>query len=253
MVEEILLRKFDFIGIGTQKAGSTALWKYLLKHPDVADVANEAYGDYLTDAKEPNLFNVDNISKKATKLVELYNKVPYDKLLGEFTVHYIDNVHDALRRIRRHNNNIKVICILRDPSARTYSAYNWVYNPLNKPEWREPFEKFLTPDQIQRSDFINKSKVGLKVKHALEVFEPNQIKFIKYETFTANQEEVVKDVLNFLGLDLKKYTYEFAEINKRSYINNIYPEHRERLVEYYMEDILEVERLLGWDCSDWKK
>lgn len=253
MIENLLTRKFDFIGIGTQKAGTTALWKYILKHPDVEDIAAEANMDSLTYAKEPNLFNMQKILPQAEALLDKFNSTPSDKLLGEFTVHYIDNEYNCLERIYKHNPDVKIICILRDPSSRTYSAYNWVYNPLNKPEWREPLSKFLDKDTIHTHNFIKKSRVGSKVKHVLEVFPPTQVKFIKYETFINNQKQTVEEVLAFLGLDLEKYTYQFAEMNKRSYIEKIKPEHRQQLVEFFMDDIIQIEETLGWDCTDWKK
>jgi len=41
-------------------------------------------------------------------------------------------------------------------------------------------------------------------------------------------------------------------VHGRSYDSNMSPSTRDDLLQMYREDMEEVERLLGWDCADWK-
>ena len=74
--------------------------------------------------------------------------------------------------------------------------------------------------------------------------------FMKYEQFCADEQKGIDDICNFLGVD--PMTISPAEVHKRSYNAPMPTEVRRDLIAHLLPDIEQVEKLLGWDCSDWK-
>jgi hypothetical protein len=63
---------------------------------------------------------------------------------------------------------------------------------------------------------------------------------------------VVNGVFTFLGVPpLAKVKNE--EQNRIPYERRISSEERRYLYRFYKEDIARLEKLLDWDCSDWKQ
>jgi hypothetical protein len=74
---------------------------------------------------------------------------------------------------------------------------------------------------------------------------------LKSEQFRDNQSEILASIFSFLGLKPLR--------SVRSKDRNIVPyeramnwEERVFLYNLFTEEIAQVERMLGWDCSDWK-
>lgn len=251
-LQQILPRPFDFIGIGTMKAGSTALWEYITKHPDVF---SDHYTPGALDVKEPNLFNLKQTELvyeqiKYTRFLDNIQPVPDDKLLGEFTIHYMDD-RSALELIKEHNPNVKVMAILRNPIDRTYSGFNWGYNTM-KGYYSKPLKEMIDNMGMKGTGVVTKSLLADKIKDVLEIFPRENIHFIKYEDFKYNQKEELYKVFDFLGLDTSVYNYEYKEVLLKEYVEPLADDLRLELREFFKEDIAQVEQLLGWNCSDWR-
>ncbi|HYK23125.1 MAG TPA: hypothetical protein VEU75_00515, partial [Candidatus Acidoferrum sp.] len=74
---------------------------------------------------------------------------------------------------------------------------------------------------------------------------------IKFEEFRKRTPDVVNEVFRFLGVKV------LAKIKNREqnlipYERKITPEERRYLYSLYENDIAQLEKLLNWDCSDWK-
>lgn len=273
-------REFDFIGIGQAKSGTTALWYYILQHPDVyAGPKSPVWKDphsirpwvgkhQITnvpwaglEVKEPNFFNIDTskfpdvaerfkIAKHQIWL-EGVKLAPANQLLGEFTVHYMSN-KVAMERIKVHSPNTKLIAILRDPVDRCYSHINWLNNFNTVEEWEKRIDEIIFKDHYFKH-MTHPSKYAHQIKYCYELFDKEQIKFIKYEDFRDNNEKVVYDVLKFLGLDLSKYSFTAETLLPKKYISPMSESHKSIFYEVFKDEIKEIEDLLGWDCSDWYK
>jgi len=104
----------NFMIVGAQKAGTTALYEYLSKHPDIQP----------TKVKELHYFSCESLFKNG---VEFYRSLfpigTSSKLTFDASPSYLHNTR-APGRILAHNPNIKIIVLLRDPVERAYSAWN---------------------------------------------------------------------------------------------------------------------------------
>jgi len=112
---KIYPRKVSFIIVGAQKSGTTALWRFLEKSPDIS----------LSSVKETNFFSTESYWNGGHgesfyhSFFELFPRHP----LGEASPSYLLNHEKVAPRIKAYNPNIKLIFILRNPSERAYSQY----------------------------------------------------------------------------------------------------------------------------------
>lgn len=262
--KQVIHKEFNFVGIGQAKSGTSALWFYLGQHPDVfwvkdgprrwGGIAMNGVPWVGLEVKEPNFFNTDPEKfvvhvKKYGTWIEQINSSPDDKLIGEFTVHYMDDIQ-TLRNIKEHSPNAKILAILRNPIDRCYSEVNWFYGNTEKTE--EQFKLVFNSEHMIKR-FIGKSLYAKKIQNCFEVFNRDQVMFIKYEDFKQDNEKTVREVFNFLGLDNSKYEYKEHKVLLRDYFRPMSDTERSTIQRRSLDDIRKTEELLGWDCSDWYK
>ncbi|MGZ8918140.1 MAG: sulfotransferase family protein [Methylobacter sp.] len=104
----------NFMIIGAQKAGTTALYEYLSRHPQIQP----------TKVKELHYFNCEARYKNGIEFYRSFFQLDTEsKLLFDASPGYLNNAN-APKRIYAHNPNVKIIILLRDPVERAYSAWN---------------------------------------------------------------------------------------------------------------------------------
>jgi hypothetical protein len=115
-------RRPDFFIVGAPKCGTTALFRYLAAHPAV----------FIPELKEPNYFCADVLRfghvTTLTQYEALFSPAPPHVLTGEASVMYLYS-KVAAGLIMAHNDNAKIIVMLRDPieAARSMHAFQWYY------------------------------------------------------------------------------------------------------------------------------
>ena len=105
------MRLPDFLGIGTQKGGTTSL-HFLLGE-------DERIG--LPQRKELHYFDQAQLRSK-DYYASLFADLEEKEIIGEITPYYIFHP-DAPRRIKEMIPDVKLIALLRDPVERTISQY----------------------------------------------------------------------------------------------------------------------------------
>ncbi|NJN27489.1 MAG: sulfotransferase domain-containing protein [Cyclobacteriaceae bacterium] len=165
------MNKIEIAIIGTQKSGTSSLNKYLALHPEFVTHSSLEFPYFVND--------------------ELYHK-GYEHAMGE----YFDNselnskiiiksvgiIYDeeALRRLKDHNPDVKIIITLRHPVDRAYSAY-W-YACRYGWEKEPSFEKSLWQKSQQENwignrfcDYINRSEYSKHIKTVYDHFPERQV------------------------------------------------------------------------------
>ena len=107
----------NFLVIGAQKAGTTALTKFLRQHPDVC----------FSRPKETWFFDkrYDRGLEWFASHFEHYNG---EQAIGEGTARLLQ-CEAAPERIANDLGNPRLICILRDPVDRAFSQYHFISRP----------------------------------------------------------------------------------------------------------------------------
>ncbi len=112
----------DFIGIGAEKSGTTWIAECLNNHPEAYVPAEKEL--YFFNEYDPHYLKVKNF--RYDRGLEWYKKqfAPNnagDKI-GEITPTYL-YCEKAAERIKKNFPNIKIIAVLREPTARAFSQY----------------------------------------------------------------------------------------------------------------------------------
>jgi len=243
-------RKVSFIIGGTQKAGTTALHDYLEKHPEIG----------VADKKEVHFFDNEEYFRGNKPDYSAYHFFfrhnPPHKLLGEATPIYM-YWYDAPRRIWQYNPDMKIIVILRNPIDRAYS--HWNMERYRKAEslsfWdalqceRERCREAL-PYQHRVYSYIDRGFYVKQLRRIWTYFPEDQTLILRNEDIRRNPQKAVEDVCLFLGVR-SPGRLKAQDIHSRPYISPMSSREREYLRHVFEFEIKHLERILGWDCSEW--
>jgi len=205
----------NFLIIGAEKSGTTALYYFLKQHPQV----------YMSPVKEPNFFSVEG-EKPDSRLIRylpgpkhlptdhitdihtyrrLFQKASSETAIGEVSPVYI-YYPKAVGRIQHYMPDTKIIAILRDPVERAYS--NFLHCVALGREPLADFAKALEEEEIRVQNnwpalwhYKRKGFYYQQLKRYFDAFEQNQIRVYLYEDLKTDPSGLVRDLFLFLGVD----------------------------------------------------
>jgi Sulfotransferase domain len=200
----------NFLVIGAQKSGTTALYHYLNQHPQI----------YMSPVKEPHFFTYEGWEPNffspgrgyvtpITRIEDyraLFRGVSLRTALGEASTSYIYFTR-ALKRIRCYVPDAKLIAVLRDPAERAYSNYLHCVRSGREP--LESFEQALRAEGARIRDnwgpvhhYRQKGFYYGQLKRYFEAFGRDQVKVYLYEEdLKDNPLGMLQDTFRYLGVD----------------------------------------------------
>jgi hypothetical protein len=244
------IERVDFIVAGAQKSGTTALHYFLEKHPNIT----------MGDQQEIHFFDdeamfVDQVDYK--QLHKHYPLLAPSIIAGDCTPSYI-YYEPAAERIWKYNPKIKLLVLLRNPVERAFAHWN-----MQRFKGREPLDFFdavreektriagAPPTEARRFAYVDRGFYAQQLERLFGFFPREQVKIVKFEEFNDKQRQTLASIFSFLGLEPLR--------SIRSKDRNVVPYERvmnweERIFLYnlFANDIVKLEQMLGWDCSDWK-
>jgi hypothetical protein len=243
--------KLDFIVAGAQKSGTTALHYFLQKHPHIT----------LGDQQEMHFFDNDEFFSPPVPDYELLHRhfppVASATIAGECTPSYL-YYGPAMERIWNYNPQIKLLFLLRNPVERAFAHWN-----MQRFKGREPLD-FLdaveneknrvteaSPLQSRRFSYVDRGFYSDQLERVWKFFPKEQLKIIKSEKFRDNNRETLKATFEFLGVKPLRIIRS-KDRNVVPYERALTVEERKYLYAIFAAEIVRLERMLGWDCSDWK-
>lgn len=243
--------RLDFLVVGAEKAGTTAMFSYLKRVPGV----------YIPLPKELNFFDraAWGDGTNFSHLHRWFVLAPKGAILGEATPTYLMNP-ECFPRIRSYNPDMRIIAILRSPIRRAFSAWNF-----RRVRYRDKRD-FMTAVRVEiesqgdlsvaRENKYRYMSAGLyapQIRALRETFDDDQLLLIKFEDFNRDQETWVRKAAGFIGA-ADDFPFEGTRRpNAWKYKHRLEKDQFNELLPYYEDDILEVEALTGWDCSDWRR
>lgn len=111
----------DFMVVGAQKAGTTSLYDYLVKHPNVLP-AFEKEIHYFDDGLSGNEKNYSKDDRWYRAHFPLRSQLTSSRITGEASPYYLFHP-DAAKRIKEYVPGCKLLILLRNPSTRAISHY----------------------------------------------------------------------------------------------------------------------------------
>ncbi len=244
------IERLHFVIIGAQKSGTTALHHLMEKHPDIA----------LGDQQEIHFFDDENIFAKPPDYELLHRHfpaLPASAVVGDCTPSYL-YWKPAAERIRQYNPAIKLLALLRNPIDRAFAHWN-----MQRFKGREPLDfldaikeetnRIAPPLSIEsrRFSYVDRGFYTTQLERFLKVFPREQLLIVKSEQFRGRQLDTMNAIFHFLGVKPIK-SIRSKDHNVVPYQREMTSEERKYLYEIFAEEIRDVERLLGWNCSDWK-
>ena len=248
----------NFIIIGVQKGGTTSLFRYLTKHPDVIP-------GYKKEVKffDGNYQNGIDWYRYNFPLIKEMD-TPHTQT-GEASPSYV--IHPLVpQRIKESLPNIKLILLLRDPVSRAYSQYQGNRRKGSEVlSFQEAIEQEESRLKGQRENIIADQKYPMynyltfsyltrgiyieQLKNWFASFPREQILVLRSEDFFENPPNVFPLVLNFLGLadwnldefEIYNYgRYERMDSKTEEKLRSFFYPYNQELYEY-------LGRNFGWE------
>ncbi|MGH2945000.1 MAG: sulfotransferase family protein [Solirubrobacteraceae bacterium] len=202
-----MVSRLDFIVIGAQKAGTTALWQLLRDHPNV----------WIPTVKEAPFFSHTEVYRRglATYLERLGAPSEAEVMRGTVTPHYMHGWHDAstaevARRIAATVPTVRLVAILRDPIERAQSQHRMsVARGREDREFNDVVDALLEPRALfdgrtaphDTNTYIVQGEYRRVLEEYLSVLPAGQL-HVEYTADLVNRPvETVQRILRFLGVE----------------------------------------------------
>lgn len=203
-----------FLIIGASKCGTTSLWTYLDRHPDV----------FWADPKEPMFFNWDaHYDQGVEWYANLFANAGDKQAVGEATTSYTYAPHSPNVPERMHKllPDCKLIYMVRPPTARTYSHY---IQELQVREWAPEGELGTFESALEKCPMLVDAGMYMKqIENFLRYYEKDQLKVLLLEDLKSNPIKLLNEVQAFLELEARDLHF-----TRRAVAENIRGSHHVR-------------------------
>ncbi len=200
----------NFLIIGAAKSGTTALYQYLNRHPEIYMSPHKeprffAFEDRPLEFRGPNQRDInDDTITDLTTYQSLFEGVSNEVAIGEASTAYLA-VPEAADRIHQHIPNAKLIAILRQPADRAYSSYLHLKRDNHEPY--ADFGRALQAEPKRRAqnwEFLWRYKeLGFyfqQLQRYYSKFDRDRIRVYLYEDLCSDAIGLVKNICQFLGV-----------------------------------------------------
>ena len=211
-----------------------------------------------------------------------------NKYAGEASVHYLYHYKETIEKVLDEIGDVPIFIILRNPVERAIS--NWSYTQHEFNSFDKSIE--LEPERAARNynSFWYYKGMGeyyVPVKHYIDSF--SKVRIFLFEDLIHDAQSVVADSFKFLGLpeidhidtskihnisysylprrsfkrvlSNSKFTRNYLRMLRKVHLENLFfieknkdvsRSTKEKLLEYYLNDINKLEDLIRRDLSNWK-
>lgn len=191
--------KIDLVVIGASKCGTTTLWEYLNRHPEVQ----------MDLIKEPCTFAFKDWNARVNERLKHYAQP--EGYIGEASPIYGETqlIPEIPMRIFEHNPQAKLIFMVREPIDRLYSVWRQALSSGHhlKPMYagKTDVPVSLMPRSFSRAvreypPFLGACKYGTIFNAYLDYFPAESIKVLFFDDLKANPEAFFASVSRFLGI-----------------------------------------------------
>jgi hypothetical protein len=241
-----------FFVCGVQKAGTTALDRYLRAHPAIEMAHN----------KEVHFFDDESQSWDTpdyTRLHSSFADSSEQRVRGEATPIYT-YWPQSLERLRTYNPSAKLIMILRNPVLRAFSHWRMEmsrgleelsFSEAIRPAGRARYRSALAGVHRVFS-YVERGFYAPQVERLLMLFPREQVLFLRTDALWSQPEATLRAIYSFLELPPIQPAVLPYTVSVRS--DGTIPLARddaEHLRTLYADDIRETQRATLLDLSDW--
>lgn len=217
--------KPHFLGIGTQKGGTSTLYHLLKLHPDI----------YLPDGKEQHYFT-SHYQRGDHWYNEQFSQAKPGQVRGEITPYYLFHPK-APKRIFRYRPSILTIVLLRDPVERALSQYFHArrhgFEPLQlKDALAAEADRLASGDPYshQKHSYVSRSRYIEQLDRYEALFGKDQILVLRSEDLFQDPGKTWVKIQQFLGVEVKPLHTPLPWVNAgKGEATNVLAEIRDKL------------------------
>jgi hypothetical protein len=225
--------KPSFLIIGAQKAGTTALHRYLAEHPRITPGFRKEIGFFVPEQfadwpEHPNhrilclphatAFDDPRAYRRAAAWYHGHFPWPHrlgpESLTFEATPDYL-YYPGAAQRILEYEPAMRLIVLLRNPVERAFSAWQmyrnygtyrpWIYSPMKEDREfdvaaREEIEKIRANEPADSRGYVRRGLYYDQLLPYFERFDPSRICILDSEQLRSDTSSVIDRVAGFLEL-----------------------------------------------------
>jgi hypothetical protein len=181
-----VLRRPDFCVIGAMKAGTTSLYLYLRRHPDVFMPARKELGFFVEE---------ENWGRGLAWYAEQFRPAAAHQVCGEATTSYtkFPFLGGVPARMASVIPDAKLVYVLRHPVDRMVSEY---VHHLATGHETKPIDDVI----VQQSRYLMLSSYWLQLRQFLDCYPREQILVIRAEDLRSDRAATVRRVLDHIGV-----------------------------------------------------
>ena len=254
----------DFVIIGAQKCGTTSLYHFVVKHPDITPAFQKEIHYFSIWYKFGEQWYHSNFPTNLSRRRH-YKKTGQKLLSGEASPTYIfyPTVPDRMKKILP---DAKLIVILRNPIDRAYSNYQHTLSQNHEPL---SFEKAIEleeercagdreqmikdpsflPKRFRRHSYLARGIYADQLERWFKHYDRKQFLILATEDLRKNPQRTLDQVFNFLEvppfqigdfMDANVRIYEKMSKNTRKFLVEYFKPHNDRLYKL-------LQRSFDWD------
>lgn len=199
----------DFLVIGAARAGTTALYEALARHPGIGLTRDKetnyfAYKGRQLTVKGPGAEFINNSITDPETYGRQFDSAEPGQVLGEICPLYLFEP-DAPGNIRDEAPDAKLIVVLRNPIDQAWSHYLYARHHAIEPE--SDFLKALTLEESRLEagwqplfGYSRFPRYGEQLARYLVLFPRDQLLVLDYADFRADNRAVQAAICNFIGV-----------------------------------------------------
>lgn len=204
---------------GTNKAGSTAIFRYLGDHPNVAVSRQKESGFFYKDL-DPASESLDEV--RARYQSQFIRSGPNIRVFVEATPHYLRGGHEIASRIARVLPDAKLMFILRNPTDRVVSFFRSRHGQPHLPAYGLTSEEFVREailaarhEPSQTAALSTRQKVFRQEIEAghyaefltsyLEIFGTQRVLVTFFDQLSVSPFKLMREICRFAGIESDFY------------------------------------------------
>lgn len=183
----------DFVGVGTQRSGTSWWYRQIVLHPGVLfeDALHRKEVHYFDSLAGTEVLSPEQVER----YTRYFPRPSTGTLVGEWTPRYMFDPWVAAQ-VAQAAPRARVLVMLRDPVERYVSGVRWQSRLLDGRGGGEtPTLEMIQEQQRRRSRYAE------QVERLLEAVPREHVLFLQYERCRDRYEEELARTYDFLGLD----------------------------------------------------
>jgi hypothetical protein len=244
----------DFLGVGASRSGTTTLYDFLDRHPQV----------FMANPKEIHYFTFRHPEFGSTRPLTieqyagLFSMAGNAVCKGEISPSYLW-VPGAAERIRRVLGPIKIVIILRNPVERAFSDFSYSqrsgYNRIPFRDFLQQAQPLLQKMQLTRAPFhptaiLWKGFYARQLKAYLDAFGAGRVYVRLLDDMITDAPGFRKSLTAFLGVT-DDPSISLRRVNESQASEKLSDDIRGWLSSVYRDDIHRLEKMLDRDLGAW--